>query len=50
MAGMTPRPTAVVIHFLVFKGTLGATLANPSREAAQILLIVKPEKYSIKKK
>ena len=40
---MTPKPTKVVSHFLVFKGTFGAVLANVNKDAAQILLMVKPE-------
>ena len=40
--GITPSPTAVVIHFLVFKGTFGATFARENKLAAHILLIVNP--------
>ena len=40
---MTPKPTNVVSHFLVFRGTFGAVLANVNKDAAQILLMVKPE-------
>ena len=48
---MTPKPTKVVSHFLVFRGTFGAVLANVNKDAAQILLIVKPEneKKNVKK-
>ncbi len=42
MNGMTPRPMKVVAHFRVVNGTLGAILANDTRDKAQILLIVKP--------
>lgn len=42
MNGMTPKPMKVVAHFLVFKGTLGATLAKAIKDPAQIRLIVKP--------
>ena len=41
--GITPRPTAVVIHLRVVKGSFGATFASENREPAQILLIVNPE-------
>ena len=41
---MTPKPTNVVSHFLVFRGTFGAVLASVNKDAAQILLMVKPEK------
>ena len=41
--GITPRPTAVVIHLRVFKGSFGATFASENKEPAQILLIVNPE-------
>ena len=47
---MTPKPTNVVSHFLVFRGTFGAVLANVNKDAAQILLMVKPEKEKNVKK
>ncbi len=42
---MTPRPRAVVAHFLVLRATPGAARASAYREAAQIRLMVKPAQF-----
>ena len=43
MKGMTPSPSPVVAHFLVFSATEGRALASPTREPAQIRLMRKPD-------
>ena len=41
---MTPRPTAVVAHFLDVSATVGMVLAMPASEKAQMRFIVNPNK------
>ena len=43
MKGMTPSPSPVVAHFLVFSATEGNALASPMRDPAQIRLMRKPD-------
>jgi hypothetical protein len=47
MKGMTPRPIPVTIHFLAVSATPGSALASPTREAAQIRLMRKPESMNV---
>lgn len=42
MNGIAPKPTPVVIHFLVARATWGIDFPRTNRDPAQILLIVNP--------